>query len=290
MDWVLTTRLKAGLIPLLLGMLISADCRAHPEAIDHRRVPTRVISLDYCADQFVLKLLPRSRILALSPDAEKPFSYMREVASGMPLVRPIAEDVLISQPDLVVRSYGGGPNITRFLERAGVDVLQVGFADSIEDVKHNIRSMAVSLGVEQRGLDVVDEMDQRLSALSSVSPSSRRALYVTPGGVTAGPQTLIHEMIEAAGLENFQTEPGWREIPLEALAYQKPDILITAFYRGERNDTNSWSASNHPVISSQLSKLSRVDLDGATTSCGAWFLLDAIEALAATRFGDGGGE
>jgi len=275
---------------LLLVMWISADCFAKTKPSDQSSAPTRVISLDYCADQFVLKLLPRTRILALSPDAGKSFSYMREQASGIPLIRPIAEEVLISQPDLVVRSYGGGPNITRFLERAGVDVLQVDFADSIDDVKDNIRTIAVSLGVEQTGLEVLDNMEQRLAAISSQSPSLRRALYVTPGGVTAGPQTLIHEMIEAAGLRNFQTEPGWRQIPLEALAYRKPDILITAFYEGDRNDTNSWSASNHPMISSQFSKLSRVDLDGATTSCGAWFLLDAIEAMAANISGEDNGE
>ncbi|MFT5013958.1 MAG: iron complex transport system substrate-binding protein [Patiriisocius sp.] len=290
MGFVLATRLEAGLILLLLGIWISTDCSAKPQSRDHSGVPSRVISLDYCADQFVLKLLPRVQILALSPDAGKPFSYMREQATGLPLIRPIAEDVLISQPDLVVRSYGGGPNITRFLEQAGIDVLQVGFANSIEDVKDNIRNMAGLLGVEHAGFEVVNNMEQRLAALSSHNPSSRQALYVTPGGVTAGPQTLIHEMIEAAGLRNFQTEPGWRQIPLEALAYRKPDILITAFYEGDRNNTNSWSASNHPVIASQISKLSRVDLDGATTSCGAWFLLDAIEAMAANVSGEDNGQ
>ena len=32
-----------------------------------RESAERVVSLDYCADQFVLKLLPRDRILAVSP-------------------------------------------------------------------------------------------------------------------------------------------------------------------------------------------------------------------------------
>ena len=94
-------------------------------------VPTRVVSLDYCADQFVLKMLPRTRILAVSPDAGKHFSYMRASAGGIRTVRPVAEDVLTIEPDLIVRSYGGGTYAAMFFERAGIPVLQIPFAFDI---------------------------------------------------------------------------------------------------------------------------------------------------------------
>ncbi|MCA8893462.1 MAG: ABC transporter substrate-binding protein, partial [Hyphomonas sp.] len=68
------------------------------------------VSLDYCADQYVLKLADREQILAISPDGDKEFSYMHEAAEDVPTVRPVAEDVLVLKPDLVVRAYGGGPN------------------------------------------------------------------------------------------------------------------------------------------------------------------------------------
>ena len=79
----------------------------------------RIVSLDFCADQYVLKLADREQILAVSPDAVREFSYMRETAQGLPTVRSVAEDVLILKPDLVVRSYGGGPKAGDFFERAG---------------------------------------------------------------------------------------------------------------------------------------------------------------------------
>ncbi|HBJ94399.1 MAG TPA: iron ABC transporter substrate-binding protein, partial [Hyphomonadaceae bacterium] len=69
----------------------------------------RIISMDYCADQYVLALAEREDILALSPDADKTFSYLRDQADGIPQIRPVAESVLAAQPDLIVRSYGGGP-------------------------------------------------------------------------------------------------------------------------------------------------------------------------------------
>ena len=55
----------------------------------------RIVSLDYCADQYVLGLVERSRILALSPDAGEDFSYLRAEAEGIPAIRPRAEDVLV---------------------------------------------------------------------------------------------------------------------------------------------------------------------------------------------------
>ena len=103
------------------------------------------------------------RILAVSPHAEAPYSYMREAAAGVPKVRPRAEDVLILQPDLIVRSYGGGPNAEAFFARAGVPVLTVGWSATLDDVATNLERMAEGLGEAERGKALADEMRGRLA-------------------------------------------------------------------------------------------------------------------------------
>lgn len=242
--------------------------------------PQRVVSLDYCADQFVLKLLPRERILAVSPDAHRDFSYMRESVGGLPQVRPIAENILTLQPDLIIRSYGGGPRAVSFFERAGIPVLQVPFANNLDDIRAMILLLAEGLGVADRGRAVVADMDRRLAAIE-LGPGARSALYMTPTGVTSGPGTLIHEMLLAAGLENFEERAGWHSLPLERLAYDQPDMVAAAFFDARTNHPAMWSAMRHPVARRQVSEQPAVLLQGAWTSCGGWFLLDAIEALAA---------
>ena len=242
-------------------------------------IPKRVISLDYCADQFVLRMLPRDRILAVSPDAEKHFSYMRESAAGIKQVRPLAEDVLIMKPDLVIRSYGGGPHVTGFFQRAGVEVLQVPYASDIAGIRESTLFIANGLGSPEQGKEIVANMDVRLNALQS-SSTKRTALYMTPTGVTSGPDTLVHEMLLTAGLQNFETQPGWRNLPLEQLAYQQPDMVAGAFFNAGTNHPAMWSAMRHPVAKRQVSERPTVMLQGAWTACGAWFLVDAIEALA----------
>lgn len=242
--------------------------------------PRRIVSLDYCADQYVLKFADREDILALSPDAEKRFSYMRAEAAGIPTVRPRTADVLALQPDLVVRSYGGGHGIANFLAEPGVPVVQVNFPQSIAQVREEVLRVGTELGKPERARTLVVDMDRRLAALSDRTGPKSEVLYMTPAGVTAGEGTLVHELFVAAGLKNFQDRPGWNPLPLERLAYERPRLIAAAFFESQTSHVDNWSAARHPVARAQLRELPVVPLEGSWTSCGAWFLLDAVEALA----------
>lgn len=265
--------IRAFYIAVFFALISGGPAIAEPTA-------RRVVSLDYCADQFLLKMLPASRILAVSPNADKAFSYMRRQATGVSTVRPLAEDVLSLGPDLVVRSYGGGPRIASLLHRAGIDVLQIPYAENLADIRAAILTVADVLGVPERGVEMLAEFDRRLAALA-IGDKPRKVLYMTPTGVTSGPGTLVHEMLLAAGLQNFETRAGWRSLPLERLAYEQPDLVAAAFFDIDTIRPELWSPMRHPVAGRQLAERPVVMLQGAWTSCGAWFLLDAVEALAA---------
>ncbi len=246
--------------------------------------PLRIVSLDYCADQYVLKLADKEQILAVSPDATKSYSYMRETAIGVPTIQPRAEDVLIQQPDLVVRSYGGGPNVSAFFNHAGIPVVQIGWTQHLKEGQDNslqsvLRSVAAGLGQVERGEQVITEFNSRLAAIP-MRNDAPETLYMTTSGVTTGTGSLIHEMLSAAGLANFQKEPGWHSLPLERLVYEQPDMVAAAFFESFKRYSDIWSPSRHPVARQQLNNAALVHLQGAWTSCGGWFLMDAIEALA----------
>lgn len=241
----------------------------------------RVISLDYCADQYVVGLLDRERILRVSPHATATYSWVRERAEGLPSVRPSAEDVLVLQPDLVVRSYGGGPRAGEFLAKAGIPVVQVPYVHDIAGAQRSVEAMGEALGVPERGRALATQMAQRLAALASAASSDGPSvLYLPSSGVSAGPGTLIDEMIRTAGLRNFQRKAGWHPIPLERMAYEKPEVIALAFV-GERDPiVDAWSPATHPVARRQVRELTTVRLDSSWVACGGWFLVEAVEALA----------
>ena len=277
-------RLAACLFGLLLSACGGGEPSASQTAPSGRNVPKRIVSLDYCADQYVLKLADADQILAVSPDAVRDYSYMRETAEDFPTVRPRSEDVLVLQPDLVVRTYGGGPNATALFERAGIPVLQIGFptelaGDGEGSVARVVIDAAAGLGHPSRGDRLAAQYLARLEELASGARKGS-IFYMTPAGVTTGPGSLIHEMFLAAGFDNHETRPGWRPLPLEELVYRPPVLIAAAFYGTNNSHPDSWSASRHPVAQKLLDSTPVIGLDAASVSCGGWFLIDAVETLA----------
>ncbi len=143
--------------------------------------------------------------------------------------------------------------------------------------------MAEGLGVQEKGAAIVKDIDARLKAL----PENRGdglTLYMTPSGTTSGPGSLVHEVMKVAGLTNFQDKAGWHSLPLERLSYQQPDMIAAAFFDSNANYKDAWSAMRHPVARAQIDELPVVALNGAWMSCGAWYAVDAVEALAERRY------
>jgi iron complex transport system substrate-binding protein len=239
-----------------------------------------VVSLDYCADQYVLALADPEQILAVSVQADDAHSALRDRAAGYRQVRDAAEDVLALNPDLVLRSYGGGARARAFYARLGVPVFDLGYANDFDAIRATILRTALALGHPARGEALIAEMDAKL-ALAARGPRLN-ALYLTPSGVTSGAGTMVHEILSAANLANAAAQDGavgWRALPLEQLALESPQLVVTAFFDDGSAPKDSWAVSDHPVFQRLAGRTSHVALDGALTACGAWFMADA--ALAA---------
>lgn len=233
-----------------------------------------IVSLDYCADQFVLALADRGQILAVSKDAERQFSYLRRKAAGIPKVRAAAEDVIALQPDLVVRSFGGDPQALAFYERFGIRTVQLGYADDIQGTARLLREVAAEIGQPGRAEVLIDAMP------APQAQRSASALYVTPGGVSAGRDTLIDAVLRHAGLQNANDGQGWASLPLEALVRAPPRLMVTAFFGFDDDATDRWSLSRHPVMQRLIEKADVIEMDEARISCPAWFIADEALAIA----------
>lgn len=262
-------RLRARLL-LLLGVLAAA-----PAAAEEAR--PRVLSLDYCADQYVLALADRDQIAAITSGPEDAFSALRARAQGLARVREASEDVIALQPDLIIRSHGGGPRALDFYNRLGLQTLQLDFAPGFDGVRARLREVGAALHQTARAEDLIAQMDARLDEAGR-DPSGLGALYVTPGGVTAGAGVIIDDVFKAAGVRNIVAERGrigWPGLSLEALMLETPDLIVTGFFDMPGERVNAWSVTRHRLMRERLATRPSVAVDGALLACSAWFVADA---------------
>ena len=238
--------------------------------------PLRVLSLDQCADQYVLALAPEAD-LALSSRADDPDSWMRQAARGRPRVRPTLEAAIGFQPDVVVRYWGGEPRLLAALEKRGTRVLAINDATDMAGVRENLRAVSQGLGQESRGAALIAHMDRRLVQAAG-GGRGREAVYVTPGGYTTGAGSLIDSILKAAGFRNGVTGPGYQPLGIEKIALSPPALFVRGFFQQWRSD---WRGSGrHPVVARAAKGRTVADLPASTLSCPAWFAADAAVLLA----------
>lgn len=259
--------MKTGLF-CLIAMALAGSAWAEPAR------PT-IVSLDYCADQYVLALADREQILALSKDSERRFSHLRDKAAGIPKVRAAAEDVIALKPDIVVRSWGGDARAMAFFERFGIRAVQIGYAGDIQGTVDVTRAVAAELGQMARGEALIAAMPGPAKA------TGRSALYVTPGGVSAGKDTMIDDIMQRAGLANANDGVSWTSLPLEELVKAPPALMLTAFFGFDDDATDHWSVSRHPVMHRLMAQAQVVAMDESRISCTSWLVADEASAVAA---------
>jgi len=242
--------------------------------------PRRIVSLDYCADQFVLALADREQIAALSIGSLRDDSYFRNRARGIRQTRGTLEEVLALRPDLVVRNWGCPWDAERAYARFGVPVLQVGDTPDFASARADLLDAARTLGRPARGEALARDLDLRLARLDE-NRSNAPVMYLSGGGAVAGRGTMMDAVIRAAGGRNIRTEASWQVLPLERLVQTPPALIALGFFDTSRDRINAWSPSHHPVLRRALADARTVSLPPAAISCEAWYAIDAAEAIAA---------
>jgi len=246
----------------------------------------RIVSLDYCADQMLLGLVDKSRIAAVSVDVTSDPLFAEPLSKGLPRVRPDIERVMALRPTLVIRSYGGGPRIEAALRRAQIPVFALPYADDPATIRHAITASGEALNAQPAAARRLAEFDAAFAIATQHSPSLK-ALYVTPGDVTTGPDSLVARLMAAAGFTSYEARPGWHRLPLEQLVGEQPDLVVRGFYDSPAHRQDHWSSSSHHALRATLATVPQVTVPGSEIACGNWLAGNALRRLVQARRGIG---
>ena len=276
----LAGRSVAAIAALSLGLAAPACAEPAPAA-------SRIVSLNVCLDPLVLALAPRSRIAALTTLAADPtLSTVAGDVAGIPLVRGTAEEVLALDPDLILAgSYTTGPTVD-LLKRLGRRVVVVPLPNSIADITATIRTVAIAVGEEARGQDVIRAFERGL-AMAAAAPVGKRpsALVYHVNGLVSGGGSLLDEALGLAGFRNASADHrlgrGGR-LDLEAIIARPPDLLVLA-QPPDAFRTVAADNVRHPALAAVLKTTPSMVLPMPLWLCGTPAIAAAVAQLSEVR-------
>lgn len=239
----------------------------------------RVVSLDQCADQYVLALSPRETIVGLSYRADDADSHLRALAAGLPQRRITTESIMAARPTLAVRYWGGDARLEAALATHGVKTVKIEDATDFDGVRANIRTVAAALGQPARGETLVADMDRRLTA-SNDAWKGQPGLYLTPSGYTAGQGTFVDRILAAAGIRNAAPQAGFAPVRLEDVVLGPRRGFVLGFFDRLSAAFERWGIGRHQALQKRLPEQTLASLPASVLSCPAWFAAEGVETLA----------
>ncbi len=246
--------------------------------------PQRVVSLNLCADELVLRLAAPSTVKSVTWLArDRALSNVAALAQTVPVNRGLAEEVVPLAPDLVIAGVHTTRTTVALLKRVGVAVLELGVPNSIDEALAQITTVAAALGTQERGAELVADIKTRLAALPDSDPAAAQpiAAVYQPNGFTIGQGSLVNDVLRRAGLRNLAVErriDKYGVLPLELLLFAKPDLLIMNAAE-EREPALAYEVLRHPALIRSYRDARVVSVPPAWWSCAGPHLVDAVLRL-----------
>jgi iron complex transport system substrate-binding protein len=247
--------------------------------------PQHIVSLNMCTDELLLRLASPSRIASvtwLSRDHDA--SNVAELAAHVPVNHGLAEEVIPLAPDLVLAGTFTTRTAVALLKRTHAPLVEFDIANTIEELRAQVRKMATLLQERERGEQLIHEIDRRLNAIGPVNASDRpRAIVLNPDSFTAGPGSLVDEAMTGAGLDNVAAHlqlGNYERVPLEMLINQNVDLLIVNA-RLDGPPALATELLHHPVLSQLGAHTRIVVLPSRFWNCPGPGFVEGVERLKA---------
>ena len=204
---------------------------------------TRIISAAPSITEIIAGLGLAGKLVAVdkySKDVEGVKADLPEIDFFNPDIEAIAgmkPDIIISGE---INTNGREAAPYRFFTQLGVHVVEIPTSNSINDIYHDIMTIAQSLGVAEKGEELVREMRGQIEIIASRvrsktnaanSASETKTVYFeiapAPNTVSFGRETYLNELIEIIGAQNiFAAEKRWFTPGPEAVISANPDIIF----------------------------------------------------------------
>jgi len=213
--------------------------------------PQRVASINLSADEVLVALLPPGRLVSVTRWADAP-GTSNVVGRVPPAVhrfeRADMEQLVALRPDLVVVSEYTDADFLKQLERSGLRVHRMLGLSTLAGVRGAILDLGRAVGEDEAARRLVAEYDGKLAELGRrLAGAKRPRVLYWSGNMTAGADTAIGALIEAAGAVNLGREMGVVGIAppgAERAFVANPDVVLIGTWPGTKEGLIA-----HPLLS-----------------------------------------
>lgn len=263
---------------ILILVLLLAGCSAGE--------PVRrggIVSLNPCADQLLLALVPAERVAAISHYSQDPraTSIPLDVARRFRTTAGTAEEVIALAPDLVVATSFTAPATRAAFERAGLRTLYLGSPTTVAASKAQIGEVAEAVGTPVRGRALNARIDAALAGTKSADARVSALLFIG-GDLANGGGTLLDEMMAHTGLRDAAADYGVAftgRLPVETIVARPPALILSPDGGGRT------AAMRRRLLRATGAATREVLFARALINCGGPTIPSALRRLAAIRRG-----
>ena len=249
----------------------------------------RVVSLNLCADAYLMAFAKPEQILGLTQQSSDPtLSAFVEEASNFPVSGGRMANILEQQPDIIIiNNYSPPPN-KALMDRLGIKIVKLDAANSYQTARTEIlqlgkaihRLEAAKAYLAQLDKELEDTRHTKLTYMPSVINYQRR-------GIVVGENHILDDIIQLAGAQNLGRDTGRTIGPmsLENLIRLQPDYVLSI----SENDEQTLKAQDrgseilsHPALQKMFSAERHIYIPQNLTVCAGATTPKAVAHLIET--------
>lgn len=283
-------RLRRRAESMVRAIALSIPLCAAFFASAHAQAPQRIVSMNLCTDELLLRIVDPARIASITYLSQQPVNAplgLSHITEQLPANHGLAEEIIKLQPDLILAGSFTTTTAVALLRHLGYRVETFAPENTFADMRANIRKLGALTGDTAKAEQIIADFDTRLAQLQSQIPPGEKPVFADIGvnNFITGDGTLYAEVINAGGYRTLGQAlgySGYRNVPLEQVLTIRPALIATAT-PWTNPPSMSTMALGHPALRSLIAKTPQIAIPERYTTCGAPSLLGAIEMLVNAR-------
>ena len=249
----------------------------------------RVVSLNLCADAYLMAFAKPEQILGLTQQSSDPtLSAFVEEASNFPVSGGRMSNIIEQHPDIIITNNYSPPPNKALMDRLGIKIVKLDAANSYQTARTEIlqlgkaihRLEAAKAYLAQLDKELEDARHTELTYMPSIINYQRR-------GIVVGETHILDDIIQLAGAQNLGRDTGRTIGPmsLENLIRLQPDYVLSISENDEQTLKSQDRGSeilSHPALQKMFSAERHIYIPQNLTVCAGATTPKAVAHLIET--------